>query len=77
MFKLNEKYENNRKILNCDYKRYSPSEVRTRDAAYSQIHINITREDSAVSLLHSYLDEIFDVLHAATKKRYTNGDIIK
>ena len=49
MFKLNQKYENNRFILKCDYNGYSPSEVSTINTAKSQIHINIPREDSVIS----------------------------
>ena len=74
MFKLNEKYEINRDILKCDYIRYSPSEISTINTANSQVYINIRREDSVVSLLNSYLELNFDVLHAATNNRYVNGD---
>ena len=66
MFKLNDKYEINRNITKCDYIRYSPSEVSTINTANSQVYINIPREDSVVSLLNSYLELNFDVLHAAT-----------
>ena len=73
MFKLNEKYENIRNILKCDYIRYSPSEISTINIAYSQIYINIPREDSVIYLVNSYLDLNFDVLHAATKNIYADG----
>ena len=66
MFKLNEKYEINRDFLKCDYIRFSPSKRSTINIANSQIYINLPREDSVVSLLNSYLDLNFDVLHAAT-----------
>ena len=66
MFKLNEKYEVDRKILKCDYIRYSPSEISTINTANSQKYINKPREDSLISLLKSYLDLNFDVLYAAT-----------
>ena len=60
--------------LKCDYLRYSPSKISTINAACSQIYINITREDSVISLLNSYLDLInFVVIHAATSNRYANG----
>ena len=62
MFKLSEKYEINRKILKCDYIRYSPSEISTINTPNSQIYINIPREDSVISLLHSYIEINFDVL---------------
>ena len=77
MFKLSEKYEINRDILKCDYIRYSPSEISTINTANSQVYINIPREDSVISLLNSYLELNFDVLHAATNNRYVDGNDIK
>ena len=56
MFKLNEKHEVDRRILKCDYIRYSPAETSTINTPNSQIYINIPREDSVISLLNSYLD---------------------
>ena len=73
MFKLNEKYEVDRKVLNFDYIRYSPSQTSTIGTAKSQIYNNIPREDSVFSLLYSYLDLNFDVVQAATNNRYVNG----
>ena len=69
MFKLNEKYEINRDILKSDYIRCSPSEISTKNTANSQIYINIPREDSVISLLNSYINLNFNVVHAATNKR--------
>ena len=77
MFKLNEKYEINRDILKCDYIRYSPSEISTINTANSQVYKNIPREDSVISLLNSYLELNFDVLHAATNNRYVDGNDIR
>ena len=77
MFKLNEKYEINRYILKCDYIRYSPSEMNTINTANSQVYIYIPREDSVISLLNSYLELNFDVLHAATNNRYVDGNDIR
>ena len=77
MFKLNEKYEINRDIFKCDYIRYSPSEKSTINTANSQVHINIPREDSAISLLNSDLELSFDVLHAVTNNRYVDGNNIR
>ena len=74
LFKQSEKYKIDRKILKCDYIRYSPSEISFINTPNSQIHINITREDSVISLLNSYLELNFDVLHAATGNRYADGD---
>ena len=55
MFKLSEKYENNRNILKWDYIRYSPSDESTINTANSQIYLNKPREGSIISLLNSYL----------------------
>ena len=77
MFQLIDKYEINRDILKCDYIRYSPSEISTVNTANSQIYINIPREDSVISLLNSYLDLNFDVLHAATNNRYADNNDIR
>ena len=77
MFKLIEKYEINRDILKCDYIRYSPSEISTINTANSQVYVNIPREDSVISLLNSYLELNFDVLHAVTNNRYVDGNNIR
>ena len=77
MFKLNDKYEINRDILKCDYIRYSPSEISTLNTTNSQVYINIPREDSVISLLNSYLELNFDVLHAGTNNRYVDGNNIR
>ena len=78
MFKLNEKYEINSDILKCDYIRYSPSEISTINTTNSQVYINIPREDSVISLLNSYLELNFDVLHAtAPNNRYVDGNDIR
>ena len=62
MFKLNENYEVDRRILKCDYIRYSPAETSTINTPNSQICINIPREDSVIGLLNSYLDLSFEVI---------------
>ena len=77
MFKLNEKYEINRDISKCDYIRYSPFEISTINTANSQVYINIPREDSVISLLNSYLELNFDVLHAGNNNRYVDGNNIR
>ena len=77
MFKLTENYSVNRDILKCDYIRYSPSEISTINTANSQVYINIPREDSVISLLNSYLELNFNVLHAATNNRYADGNDIR
>ena len=77
MFNLCEKFEVDRRILKCDYIRYSPSEISTINTANSQIYIKIPREDSVISLLNSYLDLNFDVVHAANNNRYADGNDIR
>ena len=76
MFNLCEKNEVDRRILECDYIRHSPSEISTLNTAKSQIYINIPREDSVISLLKSYLDINFDVVHGATNNRYADNNNI-
>ena len=77
MCKLSEKYSINREITKCDYIRYSQSEISTINTANSQVYINIPREDSVISLLNSYLELNFDVLHAATNNSYVDGNDIR
>ena len=77
MFKLSENYEIDRRILKCDYIRYSPAEISTTNTANSQVYINIPREDSLISLLNSYLELNFDVLKASTNDRYVDADDIR
>ena len=77
MFKLNENYEVDRKILKCDYIRYSPAETSTINTTNSQIYINIPREDSVISLLNSYLDLSFEVIKKDDNSRYANGNDIR
>ena len=77
MFKLNENYEVDRKILKCDYIRYSPAETSTINTPNSQIYINIPRGDSVISLINIYLDLNFEVIKKADKSRYGNGIDIK
>ena len=77
MFKLNENYEVDRRILKCDYIKYSPAETSTINTPNSQIYINIPREDSGISLLNSYLDLNFEVIKKADDSRYENGNDIR
>ena len=77
MFKLNENYEVDRRILKCDYIRYSPAETSIINAPNSQIYINIPRKDSVISLLNSYLDLNFEVIKKADDSRYGNGNDIR
>ena len=77
MFKLSENYEIDRMILKCDYIRSSPAEISTINTANSQVYINLPREDSVISLLNSYLELNFDVLHAANNNRYADANDIR
>ena len=77
MFKLSENYEIDRRILKCDYIRYSQSEISTINTPNSQVYINIPREDSLISLLNNYLELNFDVLHAANNNRYVDANDIR
>ena len=77
MFKLSGNYEVDQKILKCDYIRYSPADTSTINTPNSQVYVNIPRDDFVISLLNSYLELNFDVLHAATNNRYTDADDIR
>ena len=74
MFNLCEKYEVDRRSSKCYYIRYSPSEISPKNTATSRVFINMPREDSVFSLLNSYLDLNFDVVHNATNNRYADGN---
>ena len=65
MFKFNENYEVDRRILKSDNIRNTPAETSTINTPYSQKYINIPREDSVISLLNSYLDLSFEVIKKA------------
>ena len=77
MFKLNENYEVDRRIMKCDYIRYSPADISTINTPKSQIYINIPREDSVISLLYSHLDLNFEVIKKTDDSRYGNGNDIR
>ena len=74
MFKLSEKHEMDKRILECEYIRYSPSEISTVNTPNSQIFINFPRKDSVGCLLGSLLRLNSDVLHAATNNGYVDGN---
>ena len=76
MFKLGEKYSINKDISKCNYIPYSLSEISTINTPNSQVYIKIPREDSVISLINSYLELNFGVLHAATNNRYADGNDI-
>ena len=58
-------------ILKCDY--LLTIKKSTRNTANSQIYNNTPREDSVFSVLNTYFDIYFDVLHAPTGNRYADG----
>ena len=72
MFKLNEKFEIDNRILKYVYIRHSPSEISMINTPISQKHFNMPREDSVISLLNSYLELNFDVLQLAIGNRYAD-----
>ena len=77
MFKLNEKYDVDRKILNSDYVRYSLAETSTKNIPESQMNINIPGEDSVISLLTCWLDLNFEVIKKTDISRYANGNDLR
>ena len=77
MFKLNENYEVDRRILKCVFIRYAPAETSTINNPSSQTYINKPSEDSVFSLFNSYLDLNFEVVRKADDSRYGNGNDIK
>ena len=77
MFKQNQNNEVDRRILKCEYFRFSPAETSTTDTPNSLIFINIPREDSVVSLLTSYFDLNFEVIKKAENCRQSIGNDIR
>ena len=77
MFKIKENYEVDRRILKCDYIRYSPATISTINTPSNQIYINIPREDSVIPLLNSCLKLNFEVFKKADNSRYANGNNLR
>ena len=77
MFKLKENYEVDRKILKCDYIRYSPAKTSTINTPNGQVYIKKPREDSVISLLNSYMELNFEVIEKDDNSRYGNGNDIR
>ena len=77
MFKLSENYEIDRRILKCDYIRYSTAEISTINTANSQIYIIIPREVSVISLLNIYIELNFDVSRVDIGNRYVDANDIR
>ena len=74
MFKLSKKYQTDRRFLKCNYIGYNPSEISTISTPNSQKYIKRPREDYVISLLNSYMEIKFDVLHAASGNRYADSN---
>ena len=77
MFKLGQKFEVDKRILNCDYIQYPPAEISTKNTTNSQIYIKMPTEDSAISLSNSYLELNSVVLQAASNNRYVDTSVIR
>ena len=77
MFKLNGNYEIDRRILKCEYFRYSPAETSTTNTPNGQFYINIRKKDSVISFLNSYLDSNSEDIKKADNSRYANGNNIR
>ena len=75
MFKLKENYEVDRRILKCDYIRYSPAETSTIINSDSQLYINIPRDDSVISLLKSYFERNFEFIKKTDNSRFGDAMI--
>ena len=73
MFKPNEDYGVDEKILNFDFIRYSTAKTSTLNTPNSQIFINIPRKDSRNSLLNYNLELNFEVIKKTDSSRYANG----
>ena len=77
MFNLSQKHAVDRPILTCDYIRYTPPSLNLVNADKNQVSIDISKEDSAISLEDIYLELELDVTHSAGgHARYSNGDHI-
>ena len=77
MFQLIEKFEVDRRILKNHSIRCSPAETPTIKTPNSQTYINITREDSVISLLFSYHELNFEFIKKADNSRYANGNDLR
>ena len=62
MCQLKEEYEIDRRILRCDYTRYSSSIIPTIKTPNFPKNIIINREDSVNSMADSYLELNFDII---------------
>ena len=77
MFKLNEKFEVNRRIFKSYYITHSTADISTKNEAKFGKYINTRKEDSIISLLNSYFDYTFAVRKKADNSRYEYGNDIR
>ena len=59
--------------MKSEYIGYSPAETSTINTLNSQNYINISGEDSIISLLNNFLNLNFGVIKKADKSRCANG----
>ena len=74
MFKLDDKFEVDRGIRNCNYISSSLSETSTKNAANIQKYTNIPRENGVIQLINSYIELNFEVIIKADITRYGDGN---
>ena len=78
MFNLSQEYAVDRRILKCDYIRYTPPSLNPVNGESIQSLIDIPRENSGISMKDSYLELDFSVTHrAGAHAWYADGDHIK
>ena len=66
-----------RRILKCEFIRYSSAETSTLNTPKSPIFINIPREDSVISFLNTHLDLNFELVKKIDNSRYGDGKDIR
>ena len=77
MINLSQKPAADRRIVKCDFIRYTPLSLYLVNGEKFEVFIDITREDSAISLKDSYFVVDFIVTHrAGAHARYADGDHI-
>ena len=78
MFNISQKHAVDRRIVKCDYTRFTPQLLNLVNGETNQIFIEMPREDAAFSWKDSYLEFDFFVTHrAGAHNRYVDGDNIR
>ena len=77
MLNLNGNYEEDRRILKCDFITYSPAEVSTIKTPNSQMDINIPRKNSVISFSDSFFELNFELTEKADNNRHAYGNDIR